>query len=122
MSYLKSIEQNKTLIVSILILSLILIVGQWFQSDLFFNRNDINQGQWWKIFSGNFTHSNIPHLLLNLSGVWLLGILFIDSLNSISFILSTTFLSLVVGLGLYLFNPELNGYYGFLAHFMACIS
>ncbi|MEH6457271.1 MAG: rhombosortase [Cocleimonas sp.] len=109
----ESIKQNKALLVSILGLSLLFVIGQWFQSNLFFNRNDINQGQWWKILSGNFTHSNIPHLLLNLSGVWLLGMLFIDSLSSKTFILSSVLLTVVVGLGLYFFNPELSGYYGF---------
>lgn len=108
-----SIKQNKALLISILGLSLLLVIGQWFQSGLYFNRNDINQGQWWKILSGNFTHSNIPHLLLNLSGIWLLGLLFIDSLSSKTFILSTALLTVIVGLGLYFFNPELNGYYGF---------
>jgi len=113
MSFLKSIQQNKALLMSILGLSSMLVIGQWFQNDLFFNRNDINQGEWWKILSGNFTHSNIPHLLLNLSGLWLLGMLFIDSLSSKSFIFSSAFLVAIVGLGLYFFTPELTGYYGF---------
>jgi len=117
MSFLKSVEksanENKALLISIVGLSCILVIGQWFQNDLFFNRNDINKGQWWKIISGNFTHSNIPHLLLNLSGLWVLFLLFIDSLSSKSFILSNIFLSIVVGLGLYFFTPELIGYYGF---------
>lgn len=113
MSFYKSIKQNKELLMSILGLSLILVIGQWFQSDLYFNRSDINQGQWWKTLSGNFTHSNIPHLLLNLSGLWLLGMLFIDSLSSKSFIFSIAFLTATVGLGLYFFTPELTGYYGF---------
>ena len=113
MSFYKSIKQNKELLMSILGLSLILVIGQWFQSDLYFNRSDINQGQWWKTLSGNFTHSNIPHLLLNLSGLWLLGMLFIDSLSSKSFIFSSAFLTTTVGLGLYFFTPELTGYYGF---------
>ena len=67
----------------------------------------------WKLFSGNFTHSNIPHLLLNLSGLVILMLLFIDSLSSKTFILSTIFLALVVGLGLYYFTLELDRYYGF---------
>lgn len=113
MSFLKSLKQNKSLLINILILTIILSVGQWFQSDLFFNRDDINQGQWWKILTGNFTHSNIPHLLLNLSGVWILALLFIDTLHSKTFIFSSIFLSLAVGLGIYFFTPELTGYYGF---------
>lgn len=113
MNFLASIQQNKNLFISILVVTLIFLLGQWFQNEFFFNRNDINHGQGWKILTGNFTHSNIPHLLLNLSGLWLLGFLFIDSLSSKTFILSSVFLAVIVGLGLYFFTPELMGYYGF---------
>ena len=112
---------------SIIGITFILIIGQLFQSDIFFNRNDINQGQWWKILSGNFTHSNIPHLLLNLSGLWILGLLFIDTLNSKTFIFSSGFLALIVGLGLFYFTPKITGYYGFSGvlyglYFVAAVS
>ena len=127
MNILKSLQQNQTLLISVLVVSGILIIGQWFQSDLFFNRNDINQGQWWKMLSGNFTHSNVPHLLLNLSGLVLLMLLFFDSLSSRTFILSSLFLAFIVGLGLYSFTPELTAYYGFSGvlyglYFVAAIS
>lgn len=112
---------------SILLLIVLLIVGQFLQSDIYFNRNDINQGQWWKIVSGNFTHSNIPHLLLNLSGLLILGLLFIDTLSSKTFILSSVFLAVIVGLGLFYFTPELTGYFGFSGvlyglYFVAAVS
>jgi len=113
MTFLKSLQNNKCLIASIVGISLILIFGQWFKNEIVFDRDAINLGQWWKIISGNFTHSNIPHLLLNLAGIWILGLLFIDKLRSRTFIFSILFLSIVVGLGLYFFNHELNQYYGF---------
>lgn len=113
MTFLKSLQDNKCLIASIVGISLILIFGQWFKNEIVFDRDAINLGQWWKIISGNFTHSNIPHLLLNLAGIWILGLLFIDKLRSRTFIFSILFLSIVVGLGLYFFNHELNQYYGF---------
>ncbi len=127
MNFFKSLLLNKNLLISVLLLSVILIIGQWFQSDLFFNRNDIDQGQWWKLLSGNFTHSNIPHLLLNLSGLLILMLLFIDNFSSRTFILSTLFLAVIVGLGLYFYTPELTGYYGFSGvlyglYFVAAIS
>ena len=127
MSFFSSLEQNKNLLFSILAVSLVLVIGQWLQSDWFFDRNAIQQGHWWKIFSGNFTHSNIPHLLLNLSGLILLGLLFIDSLNAKTFIFSSIFLAVIVGLGLFFFTPELIRYYGFSGalyglYFVAAIS
>jgi len=127
MSFSNSLKSNKPLLICLLFITLIIIFGQYFQTDLFFNRIEINQGKWWKTITGNFTHSNIPHLLLNLSGLWLLVLLFIDSLTYKTFILSCLFLSIIVGCGLYLFNPELNGYYGFSGilyglYFIAAIS
>ena len=103
----------KPLILSILFLSLLMLIAQFFQSDLVFYRDLINTGQWWRLISGNFTHSNYPHLLMNLAGLWILGFLFIDSLSLKTFLLSVTFLSLSVGFGLYLFDLDLQKYYGF---------
>ena len=90
-----------------------MLIAQFFQGDLVFYRDLINTGQWWRLVSGNFTHSNYPHLLMNLAGLWILGFLFIDSLSLKTFLLSITFLSLAVGLGLYLFDLDLQKYYGF---------
>jgi len=113
MSFIKSLRTNKTLLVHLLFITIVLIIGQYWQIEFFFNRIEIDQGKWWKTITGNFTHSNIPHLLLNLSGLWLLVFLFIDTLNYKTFFLSYLLLSVIVGSGLYTLNLELNGYYGF---------
>ena len=113
MSFFTSFQQNKNLVLSILGVSLIFIVGQWFQSDFVFDRSDIDTGQWWTIISGNFTHSNIPHLLLNFTGLCILGLLFIDNLSTRTFIFSIIFLAVIVGLGLWIYTPEIDRYYGF---------
>lgn len=33
---------------------------------------EINQGQWWRILTANFCHSNWNHWMLNISGFWLM--------------------------------------------------
>ncbi len=103
----------KPLISSILVLSIIIVIAQLFQSDLVFYRDDINTGQWWRIISGNFVHSNYPHLFMNLAGLWIFGFLFIDSLPLKTFFTSILLLSLSVGFGLYFFDLNLQKYYGF---------
>lgn len=103
----------KPLIQAILVLSIILFASQFFQSELVFHRDHIEHGQWWRIVSGNLTHSNYPHLLLNLASLWIYGFLFIDSSRIKSFISSALFLSIFVGGCLYFFNPDLFKYYGF---------
>ena len=103
----------KPLISSILVLSIVIVIAQLFQSDLVFYRDNINTGQWWRIISGNFVHSNYPHLFMNLAGLWILGFLFIDSLPLKTFFTSILLLSLSVGFGLYFFDLNLQKYYGF---------
>ena len=36
----------------------------------------IEQGQWWRILTGNLTHTNLPHLGMNLLALWVMGHLF----------------------------------------------
>ena len=103
----------KPLILAISLLSICLFITQIFQNDLVFYRDLINQGQWWRIFSGNFIHSNYPHLLLNIAGLWILGFLFIDHFKVRTFIFSIIFLGLSVGFGLYYLDIDLQKYYGF---------
>ncbi|MEE9328454.1 MAG: rhombosortase [Cocleimonas sp.] len=103
----------RPLILAIIGVSLLLLAFQNLQSEFVFDRHNIAQGQWWRLITGNLTHSNYNHLALNLTGLWMLGFLFVDSLKIKTFILSTIFLGLVVGSALYLYSPELDFYYGF---------
>ena len=112
-SYKQITKSMKPLIQVTIAFSILLIAFQFFQTDLVFDRTKIDQQQWYRIFTGNLVHSNYPHLFLNLAGLWLSCFLFIDSMNIKTFLFSSIILSLFVGVGLYLFNPELIKYYGF---------
>lgn len=103
----------KPLILGILTLTVTLLITQFFRNDLVFYRTAIDIGNWWLVLSGNMVHSNYPHLFLNLAGLWVFGFIFFDNLSLKTFIISILFLCPSVGIGLYLFNPELQKYYGF---------
>ena len=98
---------------AILLLTVCLIVLQFFQAELVFHRDKIELGQWYRLITGNFVHSNYYHLALNLASLWIAGFLFSDSLKIKMLILNIFILSVCVGVGLYLFNPDLLKYYGF---------
>ncbi|RSD29995.1 rhombosortase [Vibrio pectenicida] len=36
----------------------------------------IYQGQWWRILTGNFTHTNLIHLAMNILGLWIITYLY----------------------------------------------
>lgn len=107
------IKLKQPFFIAIISLTILFFVAQLLQTNFVFNRTLIESGQWWRVIGGNLTHSNYPHLFLNLSGLWILGFLFIDTFNAKTFIFSGAFLCLIVGLGLYYFTPELENYYGF---------
>jgi len=102
----------KTLLTTLISLSLLMIALQFFQDDLVFKRTEIDHGEWWRIITGNFVHTNYPHLALNLTGLWIMGFLFSDSFNAKKILMSTVFLSIVTGLLLYWFSRELDWYAG----------
>lgn len=97
----------------LLTLSILMVALQFLQDALVFKRTHINDGEWWRLITGNFVHTNYPHLALNLTGWWIMGLLFFDSFQSKKILLSTIFLSLFTGACLYLFSPNLEWYAGF---------
>ncbi len=37
---------------------------------------EVSNGQWWRIFSANFCHSNWNHWMLNIAGLWLMDLFY----------------------------------------------
>lgn len=102
----------KPLIKVILTLSVMILFLQFFQETFVFKRAEINQGEWWRLISGNLVHTNYPHMLLNLCGLWIIGFLFLDHIKPKSFLISLFILLVIVGLGIYFFSPVLMWYAG----------
>ncbi|NRB68895.1 MAG: rhombosortase [Vibrio sp.] len=53
----------------------------------------ISEGQWWRILTGNFTHTNFAHLGMNLAGLWVITYLFKPKVTSLLCVLFVTSLS-----------------------------
>ena len=112
-AYYQNTDLMRKILPTLLTLSLLMIALQFFQDALVFKRTHIADGEWWRLITGNFVHTNYPHLALNLTGWWIMGLLFFDSFQSKKILLSTFFLSLFTGACLYLFSPNLEWYAGF---------
>ena len=100
------------LIISSITLSILLIFMQFIQNDVVFIRANIQQGEVWRLWSGNLVHSNFYHLGLNLTGFWLFIFIFKDSINSLQLFTTLALLITGVGLGLYYLMPQLQWYAG----------
>ncbi|MBX2878815.1 MAG: rhombosortase [Granulosicoccus sp.] len=83
-------------------------------SDLLrFERSLIDSGHWWLLLSGNFVHLGPNHLWMNLAGLALIVALVWNHFTASQWLVVILLSSVCVGVGLWLFNPEVIGYVGF---------
>ncbi len=68
----------------------------------------IQDGQWWRIVTGNFTHTNFTHLAMNLLGLWVISYFFKPTARSLSILLVS--ISTLVGISL--LATSLHSYVG----------
>lgn len=78
-----------------------------------FERTDIDSGHWWLLLSGNFVHLGSSHLWMNLAGFALVVALVWHHFTAGQWLFLIFVSSLLVGVGLWQFNPEVYGYVGF---------
>ena len=77
-----------------------------------YNRELIINGEYWRLLSGNFNHTNIYHLLLNVTALAVIGGLHYRYYSSGTFIILILLLSLGVGAGILWLSPDTQLYVG----------
>jgi len=77
-----------------------------------YNRELIINGEYWRLLSGNFNHTNIYHLLLNLTALAVIGGLHYRYYNSVVFTSLILLLSIGVGVGILWLSPSTHLYVG----------
>ena len=75
-------------------------------------RDMINQGEWWRIITGQFVHLTTNHTLLNATGYIILCFGFRKEVTATEEMITLFIASIGVGLGIYWFNPEMAWYAG----------
>nr|CAA6827812.1 MAG: Unknown protein [uncultured Thiotrichaceae bacterium] len=93
--------------------SLLMLALQYVQPTLLYQRESILAGEAWRAWTGNFVHTNLNHLTLNLAGFWVFLLLCGQTLHLKFLISSIIFCAFAVGLGLFLLNPNIIWYAGF---------
>ena len=77
-----------------------------------YNRESIINGEYWRLISGNFNHTNIYHLLLNLGALAVMGGLHYRYYNSAAYTSLILLLSIGVGVGILWLSPSTHLYVG----------
>lgn len=68
----------------------------------------IYSGQWWRIVTGNFSHTNLAHMAMNLAGLWVICYLFRPAIRPTLWVIGVS--ATLIGLALLLTN--INHYLG----------
>lgn len=77
-----------------------------------FDRSLIKQGEFWRLLTGQFVHSNWYHLALNCGGVILIWALHAEHTSAKRYTFNILSLALFCGVGLYAFFPQTHIYTG----------
>ena len=98
-----------------MLIALLCIALQYMGLDdtLRFDRVAIGNGAWWLLLTGNFVHLGQSHLWMNMAGLALVVALVWQHYTTAQWLLLILSSSIVVGVGLWMFNPEVHGYVGF---------
>lgn len=77
-----------------------------------FSRTDIDDGEWWRLFTGNLVHLGYPHLFLNLAGLAVISLLLAPSMTVAQWSVTGIASMIGVGVGLWWLDPQLYWYVG----------
>ena len=78
---------NRTLFLTIITILCTVSQLPQYQAVTLWNIRLIEQGEWWRILSGNFTHTNNIHLVMNMAALWVIAFLFRPTSKSLFLIL-----------------------------------
>ena len=112
-------QKNKRLIGEV-ILIIILAIATYLlapESTRFFAfyHNDILQFELWRFLTASFSHTNFNHLVMNLIGLLVTVLLFLETYQKYSIWPLIIFNSVFVGIGIFYFDPEIQSYVGLSA-------
>ncbi|MFW8589548.1 rhombosortase [Glaciecola sp. 2405UD65-10] len=99
-------------IVVALVSVVVFLLGSPLEASFEFSRVGLEKGEYWRLITAHFAHTNSVHLILNLAGLFILYLLYGEYTKPRFYAVLFLLLALVVSCNVYLFNPELHFYVG----------
>lgn len=96
-----------------LILICLLLQALGMEELLRFDRDKLDDGDYWLLLSAHFVHLNWSHFLLNMIGLMLLCYLLEPRFTTLTWVSLLVFVSAATGFALYWLNPSVYWYVGF---------
>ncbi|HEY6529758.1 MAG TPA: rhombosortase [Cellvibrionaceae bacterium] len=90
-------------------------------AQLDFNSQLIKQGEYWRLFTGQWVHFGFNHSLMNALGLAIVQYTFLDGLSVRAWAMVQAAILSAVAFGLILFNPEIGVYRGYSGAFIGVL-
>lgn len=84
------------------------LLPQSWMDRLLYDRQLIEQGQWWRLFSAHFVHLGATHFAMNAIGLLLIAIYFSSQSNGRRWLTLSTVSALVISAGVYVFSKDVE--------------
>lgn len=94
------------------ILLLLSALAPWVNPYLHFNTELIQQGEYWRVFTGHLGHLNFTHGLMNVLGFWACCYFFADVYRLRDFVIWLLLGAPLLSLAMLFFDPPLHYYLG----------
>ncbi|MDP2570953.1 rhombosortase [Vibrio penaeicida] len=110
-------------VVTVFLIAMVIAEYPAFQPWLPWNADLILNGQWWRIVTGNLTHTNLNHLMLNAASFAVIAFFFRYTASWLSLLIVVPLISILIGIGLLAsdmyqyagFSGVLHGIFAFYA-------
>ena len=96
----------------ILLISLLNLLDPSTIKQLSLHHSAVQQGEWWRIITGQFVHLGTNHTILNITGYFLICFAFRKEMSPTKEAITLVLAATGTGLGVYWYNPELGSYVG----------
>ena len=93
-------------------LVLLSLLGERATLALRYQRDEVLQGEYWRLLTGHLVHGSWRHLLLNCAGLALIAALFPRDYTPRSWLLIALFSVLAIDIGFVFYEPQLQWYVG----------
>lgn len=104
--------QKHQFILPLIVILLSLLAFIFNSEHLHFQRDVFINGEYWRGFTAHFLHTNLNHLLLNISAVVLLWALHGQFYNRINYLFVFIVCAVTTTFGITIFSPEITQYVG----------
>ncbi len=104
------------------LLVLLYLAGDRVELALRYQRQEVLQGEWWRLLTAHLVHGSLRHLVLNIAGLYLVASLLREDFSRSEWMAVVAAVCTAIGSGFIWLNPDLQWYVGLSGVLHGCLA